>query len=81
MLPIGFLLRLKTDSGKHHAVPVLKGKCRSLRLSSSLGLVAVLPEIIRWGQNGFGGVTASIRMVKIIMQAPAFLSAQGGANN
>lgn len=58
-----------------------EGSYRSKRLSSRERLVAVLSEVIRWHQNGLSGVTALIRVIKVVMQTAAFLSAQGGANN
>lgn len=58
-----------------------EGSYRSKRVSSRERLVAVLSEVIRWHQNGLNGVTALIRVIKVVMQTAAFLSAQGGANN
>ena len=58
-----------------------EGVHRPLRVSSRERLVAVLSEVIRWHQNGFSGGAALIRMIKIIVQAAAFLSAQGGPDN
>ena len=58
-----------------------EGSYRSKRVPSRERLVAVLSEVIRWHQNGLSGVTALIRVIKVVMQTAAFLSAQGGANN
>ena len=54
---------------------------RALRVPSRKGLVAILSEVIGWHQNGLSGVTALIWMIKVIVQAAAFLSAQGGPDN
>ena len=52
-----------------------------MRVPSRERLVAVLSEVIGWHQNGLSGVAALIWMIKVIVQASTFLSAQGGADN
>ena len=81
MLPIGFVLQLKTVSGKHYAVPVLKAGTEAVRVSSRQRLVAVLSGVIGWAEDGLRGVAALIWMVKIIMQTPTFLTAQSGTDD
>ena len=58
-----------------------EGSYRSKRVSSRERLVAVLSEVIRWHQNGFSGGAALFGVIKVIVQAAAFLSAQGGPDN